>query len=360
MKNDYPKWIDEYTKAFHIAFRNMMPCSWGPFDIYSFLKFLNGSFLSKLHQAVVKIKQKNISIEEVAKSFSCPSSLRVALYWLALEYQYSEPKNKVQFKEIVEFLVKIIQFMAKKDIFAYESNIVHSPQEIKEILNTTPWQQAGSGSAREIGKLYNSLASLVFALYGDFFPQDSHEIYGPYDVSEKFGENTILVIKHFPKIRPVELWPETEELEYKDVKISQVYKNVKFKCELIGMHSIYKGNLMDNLVAYTVMADGKYCNDIEEIKKLNTYFEKYATDYSFLCDKLSKEELKKKALEWDCYQFVDFFKLAGMDWRPTQDMLEAVRDKDVPDRYESDSFPSFEEYVNSPEYEVYWLKDLYK
>ncbi|HEB01476.1 MAG TPA: hypothetical protein ENI16_00575 [Candidatus Portnoybacteria bacterium] len=359
MKEKYPKWIDEYAKSFHNGFSHMVPCSWGPVDVYVVLDLLNGSFLSKLHKTIVEIKKKNVSIENVARSFSCPSTLRAAFYWVVLEYQYSDVKNKKQFKEIIEFFIKVLNHLAKKDIFGYKSNIAHSQQEINKLLADTKWQKGSRDKARQIGKLYSSLASLVFALYRDFYPQDSHEIYGPYDASKKFGPKNILLIKHFPKIKPVEIWPEIKKLKYQDIKIFQVYKNVRFSCEIIGLHSIYKGNLIDNLVAYAVVVDGKYRNQLSQIKALTDYLAEMAIKQSSAYDSLSKEDLKKKVLEWHCYQFFNFFKLAEIDWRPTREMFEAVKNKKVPDRFELNKFPSFKEYMTSPEHEIYWLKDLY-
>ena len=95
-EQDYPEWIDEYAKAFHNAFVNMMPCSWGPVDAFALVAFLNGSFLLKVYKAVKKFKQENYSLDEIAKSFATLSSLRVQSYWLALEYQNSQERNKKQ------------------------------------------------------------------------------------------------------------------------------------------------------------------------------------------------------------------------------------------------------------------------
>lgn len=359
-KEKYPKWIDEFAKAFHNAFAKMVPITWGPINADEVISSLNGAFISRVHQAIIKIKKKGYKIEEVAKTFSCPSTPRIAFPFLIWEYQGSEPKNKAQFKEVAEYLVEILSYLAKKDIFAYKSNIAHTDEEIETILNKTDWQTGNSQTARELGKLYNSVASLVFSLYGDFFPQDSHEVYGPYDASKKFGEDTILIIKHFPKIKPIEVWPESKKLKYSDVKIFQVFKDVKFRCEMVGMHSIYQGDIINNLVAYFVVVDGIPQNSIEKIKKLSDYFAEIATEQSIAYEDLSKEERKIKILEWQCYQFVDFFKLADMDWRPTKEMLEAIKDKKVADRYELEEFPPFEEYIKGPEFEIYWLKDLYR
>lgn len=359
--NKYPKWIDECAKSFHNGFKHMVPASWGPIDVFAILGFLNGTFLSKLHEAVTILKKEKIPREKVANCFPSPSGFRAAIYFAIVEYQFSNPKNKKQFKETLEFLIDILHFLIKRDTFAYESNIVHSPDEVSKILNNISWKDGSPLVARELGKLYNSLSALVFALYRDFFPQDSNEIYGPYDASEKFGEGTTLIIKHFPKIKPVELWPEMKKLKHSEIKIFQVYsKNVVFKCELVGMHSIYEGDLINNLISYAVMVDHKFINDAQKIKKLSDYFAEVAMKQSLVYEDMSKEELKKKVLEWICYQFVYLFKLAGMDWQPTHQMIESVRSKDVADRSELDTVPTYKKYSTSPEYETYWLKDLYK
>lgn len=356
----YPKWIDEFTRSIHNAFKGMVPCVWGPIDGLSLVGFLNGSFISKLHKAITYIKNKGVEIEDVAKMFSCPSTLRAGVFYLLWEYQNSKYKDRNQFREVIEYLIKILSFLSKKDLFAYKSNICHTDEELVDILKKTEWQDGDREKARELGKLYNSLSALVFALYKDFFPQESLETYGPYDASSKFGKTAILLIKHFPKIKPVELWPKIERLKYSDIKIFQIYKNVEFRCEFAGFHSIYRGNVIDNLIAYSVIVDGSNWYSIDKIKKLTDYLAKVATKQSLVYESLSKEELKKKILEWECYQFVDFFKFANMDWRPTEGMWDAVKDKDIPDRFELESFPSFEEYTTSPKYEVYWLRDLYQ
>lgn len=355
----YPKWIDEYSKAFHNAFKNMIPGSWGPLDIFVVIGFLNGSFFSRLHEAITKIKEQNISIEEVAKSFSCSSALRMAVFWVILEYQFSDPKNKSQCREVVDFLMEALEQSMQKDLFAYESNVAHSQEEIEKILKTVSWADGDPKIARELGKLYNSLASLSFALYRDFFPEESNEVYGPYDPSSKFGPNTLLVIKHFPKIKAVELWPQMKDLKNSDIKIFQVFENVSYKCEAIGMHSLYEGDLINGLRKYAVVVDGEYQNDIEKIKELSDYYAEVATKQSQAYNDLSKEELKEKVLEWYSYKFFNFFNLIGMDWRPTKEMLDSVKDKDVAERFELTEFPSYEEYVKDPMFEVYWMKELY-
>ena len=355
----YPTWIDEYAISIQHAFSNMVPSSWSSIDGFAVMTELNGTFLSKLAEAIRRLKEHDVPIETVAHSFSCLSSLRAAFMYVATEYQQSKSKDRAQAREIVEYLVTIIQHLAKADPFAFTSNVIHSMEEITTILNETPWSAGTPVIARELGKLYTSLASLVFAQYRDFFPQDSHEIYGPYSAEEKYGSGTILLMKQFPKIRPVELWPETASASYREVKIFQIYRDVAFKCELVGMHSLYQGDLMHGLVAYAVEVDGKIENDPAKIKELSTYFAEAATVQSSLYESLSNEQCARKFLEWECYQFINFFRFAEMDWQPSEAMLEAIRGKEIPIGLKIDTFPSLEDFLSNPLYEVYWLKDLY-
>ena len=357
-KTKYPKWIDDFAKSIHNSVTNAIPASWSTPDCFKLVSYLNGSFLEKIYQAITIIKEKNYSKRKIAKSFSCPSILRWTLWLFALEYQHTQSKNKVQFKEITEFFVDILNYIMQKDIFSRRSNIAHNSEEIEEILKTTPWIIANPQITREAGKLYTSSAALVFALYRDFFPQDSHEVYGPYNAENKFGENAILIIKHFPKIHPSELWPELNH-KYKDVKIFHIMKDVKFKCDIIGMHTIYKGDIINNTLAFAVMINGKFIT-IDEIKLASQEIAQIATDQFQVYDFMSSGQIKEKLLEWECYQFVDFFKLANMDWRPTKEMLEAIKNKEIPNKCKLEEFPDLEEYLKSPKYEIYWLKDLYK
>ncbi|MFA5878150.1 MAG: hypothetical protein WC845_02165 [Candidatus Staskawiczbacteria bacterium] len=357
-KERYPQWIDEFAKSVHNSFSNMLPGNWGPIDLLEYTKHSNNAFFDKLYQAIEIIKKKGYPQEEIAKTFSCPSALRCAFLYMTWEYGFSDHSRKKEFNEIAEFFVDVLGHMMKEDIFCLNRNIFHNDQEIKDIFGSVPWSVADTQIARELGKLYTSCAALAFALYRDFFPQISHEVYGPYDASSKFGKDTILVIKHFPKLFPKEIWPSLE-YKYGDIKIFQVFKNVKFRCELIGMHTVYEGDIMNGLVVYAVMAGGKFVG-IEEIKNMSREIAEITTKQIQVYDSMPMEEIKKKTLEWECYQFFDFFQLAGMDWRPTIEMMDAVKNKKIGSRTIIETFPPLGEYMESVDHEIYWLKDLYK
>lgn len=354
-RKQYPQWIDEYAKSMHNAFSHMIPANWGPIDFYAVYKALNGTSFDKIYEAIQKVKNK--PIKEVVASFTCPSIIRCgALLFFAVEYQFCTRKEEVKekFKTIVEFLINALKEINKKDIFAYSSNICHTDEEIKDIVKKIPWRKGNPKDAKNIGRMYNSLFALVYSLYGDFYPEDSNEVYGPYNLPD----NQILLIKHFPKLKAAELWPDNKNLKYSDIKIYQIFRNVKFKCEMIGMHSLYEGDITNGLVRYAVEVDGQFVS-IDKVKELAEELALTAIGQTAVYEKMTQEQIATKVLEWNYYQFFGLFKLAGLDWRPTEEMLNAVKGKKFANRIKFDSFPPYEEYINSPDYEVYWIKKLY-
>lgn len=356
----YPAWIDEWAKAYHRAYVNMVPGSFGPIDLFDILPAVNDTFLRRLHLAVLESKQQGFTAKQIATTFSTLSSLRTAIMWLIFEYQFSKMKNKTEFRETLEFFMDTLRFWAKEDIFCLSSNIGHTKEEIREILHSALWQEGTPERARVIGRLYNSATSLGISLYRDFFHQEANEVYGPYDASSQYGVGSILLVKQCTKIRVPDLWPTTNNFQYSDIKILQIYKNVSFRCELAGVHSLYKGDLINGLVACCVIVDGKYVASLDEIKEISRYLAEQTVNHALLSEKLSQDQWQVKTLEWLAFEFNNFFALLKEDWRPTPEMLNTIKNKKFSTRHELIQFPAYREYVSSPHHPVYWLKDLYQ
>ena len=113
------------------------------------------------------------------------------------------------------------------------------------------------------------------------------------------------------------------------------------------------------MLAYHVEVNGEEARDLEKIREVSQYLAEKATTYFDLYEKLSKKERAEKFLEWQAYQAIDFFKLAQMDWKPTKEMLQAIQGKKFPQTTVMKTFPAYEEFIASRDFEVYWLKDLY-
>lgn len=356
MSQNYPQWIDEYAKATHKAFIGMVPSSWGPVDGFAVQKVLANVFIDRMYESISKAIEKNLSFEEVAKTFPSPSTLRASLFTsLFTAYQFAEPKPKEKMRAIVDFSIKLLSQVFKEDIWAYKSNIIHTSKDIEGIISNIPWKDGSPEKAKMLGKLYSTMDAYSHAVYRDFFPQEVHDIYGPYQLNE----SEILLIKHFPKIYAPELWSDLKDIKYRDIKIFQIYKDVNFECELIGMHSRYQGDLINGLQKYVVQVDGKFISD-EETESVRKYFEEVSIKQFEIYSKMTFEELKQKHLDWLMYQYFDFFNLVGLDWHPTKEMREIVSKADISERCIIETFPNYETYINSKDYEVCWLKDLYK
>ncbi len=358
--NKYPEWIDGYAKVIHTSFTNMVPGNWGPIDIFPFVRGLEGTLTAKLHTTIRQLKESGVRPVDLVHTFPSSSSLRANIFYLAHEYQGSDHTQKTRTKEVMDFFVELLFAMYKKDPWGMESSIIYSEEEAHRILNETPWAEGERQIARELGKLSNSGSALAYSLYRDFFPQEGYEIRGPYDTSEKFGPGSIFIVRDFVKMKPVELWPDIAELKHESLRIYQIYQGVTFRSEWVSMHSVYGGDNLGGLKAYAVQVDGEWISEPEKIKALSEYIAVVATDQSDVYEHMSVAEIKQKTLEWLCYSYYDFFKFAKTDWRPTAEMQAAVMDKDFPERTDLPSFPSYDEFVASTDWEVYWLKELYQ
>lgn len=354
-----PAAIEAVSRSYYALFASVVPGKWSSLDGFAVYAAYQGAFLERVHQLLEALKRKGVSIQDQARLIENPSSLRWAFVSLLREYgalKYKEPL-KEKAREIFEWLEAIIEGAMEEDAWAERTNIFHSTQEAQAMLDSAEWID-GEGAVRDAGKLYVSCASLAFALYRDFFPQDAHEVFGPYDASSRFGKNAMLIVKHFKKLKPVELWPEVARFPYKEVKIYQVLKGVQFSCQLMGMHSDYDGPVVPNTVAVAVEIDGKFISR-EGVAAVATEIGRYVVDVSPLYEKLSLKEAKRLFVEWGCYQFIRLFEAAGLDWRPSDAMLAPILAADIPMGAQLESMPSYEEFISSKEWEISWLRELY-
>ena len=358
-KRKHPAWIGEYTKSMHQAFVGMTPADWGPLDFNACFRHLNASFIEKLHEAVAILKRKKTDPGAVAARFRSPSGFRAVFYFAVSEYAFSDHSMRTEAREVFDFFNELLKRIFKKDMWAYRQNIVHAEADIARIIDRVPWSDGNPGSAGSIARLGNSASALSYALYRDYYVAESQEVYGPYDVSSEFGRGAVLVIKHYPKLRPVGLWPHTRAFKHEDIKLYLVYKGVKMTCEFIGMHTRYEGDVMKGLKKYAVEIDGKFYRDPKKIKEKTGYVGDLAIQQWSRYEKLSKERLKMLFLDWMCWSCRPLFELAGTSTRPTPKMIRNLKGKRVADRIRMPAMMPYKKYLESREWEAYWLRDLY-
>ena len=240
---------------------------------------------------------------------------------------YGPRGTKKKVKEIMDFFVKVLKAKNKRDIFAIKENICHSRKEIDQLMKNIKWLKGTPEISKTLGKLYLGLSSLVIALMNDWCTDNGIEVFGPYDVSKQFGSDTILVIREFPRLIPVELWPHSKNYKYKQVKIYTVYKNIKLEVEFVGCHTIFEGNLSENLLKFALTVDREYIGNPKTIDNLSDYFIKLAEGQQKRVKDLSFEDLKRKIIAQEFYQLKDFFDLVGIDFKPPSEFIKRIKDK---------------------------------
>ena len=359
-KKNYPTWIDDYITSSFKAVKNEVPVRWGPINFIDLSKYYQDYFIHKLHLAITQIKLKKIPFSTVGLTFSNPSTLRAAISFLPGEYIQTKKRNKKEFKQVMEFLVDVLKTITHRDLFAISSNIFHTQPQLNKLMKSNSWQPANPFIAKQIARLNVAVSSLVFSLYGDFFPHESNDVYGPYDLSSLGFSHSTLIIRHFSTLQPYEIWPQSKNYKCKDIKVYLVYRDIQYDISFVGMHSISKGDLINQLAYYNIEIDGKKVDVNKQFEKLITYFSKITMKQSSLLDQLSSENLKIKSLEWEGYQFRGLFKLANMSWKPEHELIHKVQGKKVSEYYELTTAPTYTAIANDYNSEGFLLKDLYK
>lgn len=331
MKRKVPKWINEYINSIHRLFRGMDLRTLEPLDCFHFHPLHSDLWQDYIYRAIKLCQQKKIPFEKILKSTPNPSSIRAIIQFMVCHYNNivisKKPVDKKAIKETFNFFVKILKAKNKKDIFCYRENIGHSKDEIIKILKGMKWSPGSREASKEIGRLYLGASSLVNGLMNDWCTDNGIEVWGPYDVSKYCGQGTILVIRDFPRLKPVELWPHTRQYKYQQIKIYTIYKNVDMRVEYIGCHTVFRGNLAEGLIKYALIADGRYVKNIKQMKKISSNFIQQASRQYQRVMKMDFEALKQKVIAQELYQLKDFFQLVGMDYAPHSIFRERLKGK---------------------------------
>ena len=312
--------IKEFVDSFARSLGFMDIETLEPMSNFTFHPLFDKAWIGKIELTVNKIKNHNISMDEVAGSISGPSNLRAQLFFLLLDLKSSGTEMQKR-KYLADFFEKILLVKAKKDHYGWKSNIVHSHKEISDMLKKK-FLKGTPEIARLLGKLFSSSYHFANGLYTDFYTDYAVEYQGPYRLDKK----RILIIKHFFDIRPLLLWPGIKS-PCKKLSIYTIYKNVSFKCDAISCHSQYEGDIINGMDAYRVEADGKEINDLSKISALNDTISKLSVEQWKRLLSLNKEKLKIKGMEMRGYVLKEFFELAGIDWKPDKKLLSAVKNK---------------------------------
>jgi len=361
-EKNYPKWIDEFEKSLICFLQGMDIRTFKPLPVFYFHPLYSDLWLDKLYRSVAT--SEKISYKKVLNSLPPPSSIRGMMEFI-VTHSLNLKKSKKEYdfnktKKIMDFFTKALKNINQKDCFGYKKNIILNKKELEKLIEKIKWQKGNREISRNLGKLFLGSMHFVNALYNDWCTDNGVDVFGPYQVSKYFGSNTILVIRHFPNLKPWQVWPWTKNLKHKEINIYTVYKNIKFEMDFVGVHTIYKGNLAKNLVSYALEVDGEFKNSLKEIKKISQYYLKLAEKQQNKMETLNFESIKQKILEQEYFQLKDFFKLVGQNDKPSLEIKKRVKNKKlIKNLYPLETYKLSNREI-SEKFGINFLKKIYK
>lgn len=219
-------------------------------------------------------------------------------------------------------LFNILKEKVQNDIFCLDGkNLLLENKEIKKLLQLK-WNMVETDEEkRQISFLAITASNLCYTLYYDLFMAGGFFIHGPYDVTEKFGPKTILVIRDYHDISPTELWPDLK-VPCKTIKIFGIYRDLDLKINFMN-HPFSFSPVGPKLIAYKIYVDNKEIG-LKEVVKLEETLEKIAITQTAKVNSLSNLDKVRKGSEIAYYLFKDFRKALDIDWRPPKEVENII------------------------------------
>lgn len=341
----HPKWIDEFGVSGYQIQKGTVLEGFQPIDFYHFFPLWYDLFISQIARAVDELKHQGKTLKETVPHFTTPSNIRALFQKTIPTFPHLQHKNISEFKKVLTFLIGILKLQCKTDALGMRSNIIHTKVELKNAMRKVKWGKADPVVARNVGRLIMGLGHLVNGLYNDLVTDMGWDVYGPYDVSFKFGKGATLLIRDYPNMKPVELWSHAKRYRYRRVRIWTVYRNISCEIKFVGCHTVTKGgSLPDAMIAYGVDVDGKWHNSAGAVRKLAGYFLNEAKLQGHRVDAMSVDARKEKVFLQECYQLRRLLEWLGLDWRPTKEMRARIKKPMRKDLYPMGKLVTFSEF----------------
>lgn len=338
--------IKKFIYSFLKAVGNMDISTLEPMSNFMFHPLFAKEWVDKIEQVIEFVEKENLSFEDIAKLISGPSHLRAQFFFLLCDLKCAKTEKEKRIK-IANFWNVVLKKKAVEDEYGEESNIVHTKDDIKNLIWDVRFNQGNEEIGKEIGRLYSAGYHLVNGLYTDFYTDFGVECFGQYILDN----DHILVIRQFNDLNPKELWPEIDS-PCERLTIHTIYKNIKFRCDAISVHSIFEGDTIKNLVRWAIEIDGRFIDSIGQINNLREKLENESIKQWKRLISLEFEKLKEKGLFIRGYVFKDLFEKLRLDWKPSKEMLNVVKGKKFVD----------DDYWGAPKYndkeKEYWNRLL--
>ena len=254
--------IKDFIISIQRALGNMDLATIEPMNYTDFHPLFSKQWIDKWEEVINTIENRQIPLSKLVKTISGPAHLRSQFYFMLIDLKCAKIEKEKRIK-IANFFHNLLEKTSIRDIHGRESNIIHHHKNIQNILKKTKFNKGSPDISKLLGRLYSAAYHLTNGLYTDFYTDFGVECQGEY----RLDNNHILVIRQFNDLNPKEIWPKTNS-PCKTIKIYTIYKNVRFKTDSISVHSIWKGDLINNLIVWAVEIDNKLVKSTKQIKKL--------------------------------------------------------------------------------------------
>ncbi len=323
MKSKNGNWLDEFLEAVSTGLAGMDFSTLKPIDCFEMFPLYAPEGSKRLLQ-IIEAASKH-DFKEIARQMPSPSVIRVEMLFALVKARLAKADQNTLMK-IAKFYHSLLQELCLEDHYAKEGkNLVHNKEEVNKIIQNL--KVADPETAKMLGKLSNACYHLAFSLYSDINPQICYDNFGPYDVGDVYGKGHILVVKQFQNLKPVELWGDKiNDVPFDNIRLYCVYKEVDFSVDNAS-HTQYKGDVINGLKYFGIEVDGQLVGDISLMKAAIDKIGSKSAEIWQVLTNLDFERAKVKFLEQRCYNYIHLCKKLDLDWRPTNEMLAAVKHK---------------------------------
>lgn len=312
-------WIKEYSKGCLQIYQGNVLEGFQPIDFFHFYPQWYDLLVAGAASAIQKLGLEKKSYHEIQHLLPGPSNIRAILQKIIPTYGANPTKQK-EYRLVANFMAKMLEQAVPEDPFGISSNRIKL--DTKQLLKTIPWKDTTALEARHVGQFITAASSLVHGVYNDLTTDFGWDIYGPYYLNLN-GKKHSLIIRHFPDLRP-NIWPEKYLPGEHEILLYALYENLEWDVKFVGCHAVPKGSPVQAMRKTALMVDGKSVDDFSMIT--DEFIQKATLVYQHL-QKMSFEKLKVRVMQQECYQFKKILEAAGMDWQPTQEMLDRVKGK---------------------------------
>lgn len=317
------------TDAEHILEDRGLPPMW-PLNIVDGMWYLSKCYVKELYLTIKKLKNKGLSIEEIAKLFKAPSRISDLFHLDQFPMEGLTPEERL---ELINDLVNMLPYYRKEDIFCESGrNILLTHGEVEKLLTKHQFIKVadnGNQLRRIIGKinattwLYTELITVAHHAYG-------HEFHGPYPL--KNGK--ILIVREYYDLKVPEVWPFTKELPFEKIILFEVYKNVEIRFDAFN-HMESSAPLPQNLQRVLVAIDNLTNNlkSVEEIEQLFATTKSLSNKAIDFTKDFTYKDWIKKLIEVHYYSLKPHKDVLSEDWRPSSEIYGFIENNNVDEEY---------------------------